>query len=148
MGRHADPTARSRRPAPLVLIAAGIAAVLAAGGLVWWLTGSGDDCANPQTVAVTVAPELARVVGDLLGEPLVTDDGISAAAAVSAQEPLQTVGDLGALDEASLPDVWVPDSSLWTARAAATRLESAGSIGSSPTVDLQTVLFDALRQRG
>ena len=134
MGRHADPNVPRRRPAPLVLIAAGSAAVLVAGGLVWWLAGSGDDCANPQAVAVTVAPELAGVAGDLLGEPIVTDDGICAAAAVSAQEPLQTVGDLGALDEASLPDVWVPDSSLWSARAAATQLESAGSVGSSPVV--------------
>jgi hypothetical protein len=117
MGRHADPTAPSR-PAPLVLIAAAIAAVLVAGGLVWWLAGSGDDCEEPVTVAVTVAPELAGVADELLGEPIVTDGGVCAAAEVSAQEPLQTVGDLGALEEDALPEVWVPDSSLWTAPSA------------------------------
>jgi hypothetical protein len=133
MGRHADRTARSR-PAPLVLIAAAIAAVLVAGGLVWWLAGSGDDCEEPLTVAVTVAPELAGVADELLGEPIVTDDGVCAAADVSAQEPLQTVGDLGALEEDALPEVWVPDSSLWTARASGTEFELVGSMGSSPVV--------------
>jgi hypothetical protein len=134
MGRHADPSAPSRRPAPLVLIAAAIAAVLVAGGLVWWLAGSGNDCEEPVDVAVTVAPELAGVAEELLDEPIVTDDGVCAAADVFAQEPLQTVGDLGALGEDALPEVWVPDSSLWTARAPDAELEVSGSLGSSPVV--------------
>ncbi len=53
---------------------------------------------------------------------------------MTAQEPLQTVGDLGALDADALPDVWVPDSSLWAARAADAALEAAGSMASSPVV--------------
>jgi hypothetical protein len=53
---------------------------------------------------------------------------------VFAQEPLQTVGDLGALDEDALPEVWVPDSSLWTARVPEAAFEIVGSIGSSPVV--------------
>ena len=74
MGRHADPTAPARRPAPVVLIAAGIVAVLLAGGLVWWLAGSGEDCDTRETVAVTVAPELGDVTAKLLADPIVLDD--------------------------------------------------------------------------
>jgi Ca-activated chloride channel homolog len=134
MGRHADPTAPARRPAPVVLIAAGIVAVLLAGGLVWWLAGSGDECETRQSVAVTVAPELEDLTGTLLAQPIVLGNGRCAVADVTAQEPLQTVGDLGALDAEALPAVWVPDSSLWTARAADAPLQAAGSMGSSPVV--------------
>ena len=134
MGRHADPTAPARRPAPVVLIAAGIVAVLLAGGLVWWLAGSGDECETRQSVAVTVAPELEDLTGTLLDQPIVLGNGRCAVADVTAQEPLQTVGDLGALDAEALPAVWVPDSSLWTARAADAPLQAAGSMGSSPVV--------------
>jgi len=134
MGRHADPTAPARRPAPVVLIAVGIVAVLLAGGLVWWLAGSGDECETRQSVAVTVAPELEDLTGTLLAQPIVLGNGRCAVADVTAQEPLQTVGDLGALDAEALPAVWVPDSSLWTARAADAPLHAAGSMGSSPVV--------------
>ena len=134
MGRHADPTAPARRPAPVVLIAAGIVAVLLAGGLVWWLAGSGHECETRQSVAVTVAPELEDLTGTLLAQPIVLGNGRCAVADVTAQEPLQTVGDLGALDAEALPAVWVPDSSLWTARAADAPLQAAGSMGSSPVV--------------
>ena len=133
MGRHADPTA-PRRPAPFVLIAAGVVAVLLAGGLVWWLAGSGSGCDARQAVAVTVAPELGDVAERVLAQPIGLDDGACAVAEVSAQEPLQTVGDLGALDADALPAVWVPDSSVWVARAGDAPLENAGSMGSSPVV--------------
>ncbi|TFV90442.1 substrate-binding domain-containing protein [Blastococcus sp. CT_GayMR16] len=134
MGRHADPTAPARRPAPVVLIAAGIVAVLLAGGLVWWIAGSGEECETRQIVGVTVAPELGDVAGKLLADPIVLDDGLCAVPDVTAQEPLQTVGDLGALDADALPGVWVPDSSLWAGRAGEAPLEGAGSMGSSPVV--------------
>jgi hypothetical protein len=133
MGRHADPTARRRRPAVPVLIAAAVAVALLAGGLTWWLVGSGDGCDDPRTVAVTVAPELGDLTERLLAAPLPLDDGC-AVAEVTAQEPLQTVGNLGALDAGSVPDVWVPDSSLWAARAGEAELENAGSMASSPVV--------------
>jgi hypothetical protein len=134
MGRHADPTA-PRRPAPVVLIACGIVAVLVAGGLVWWLAGSGaGECDSTETVAVTVAPELGDIAEQLLADPVSLDDGGCAAADVRAQEPLQTVGDLSALDEDSLPDLWVPDSSLWVARAGDAPVEAVGSLASSPVV--------------
>jgi Ca-activated chloride channel homolog len=134
MGRHADPTAPRRRATPVVLIAAGLVAALLAGGLVWWLAAGGDECEIRQTVDVTVAPELEDVAADVLADPLPLAGDACAVARVTAQEPLQTVGDLGALESGALPDVWVPDSSLWTERAAGSQLEAAGAMGSSPVV--------------
>jgi hypothetical protein len=119
-------------PLPL-LVAAGVVVLLVAGGLVWWLTGSGA-CDTRQTVAVTVAPELASVAEELLADPVELEGGVCAVAEVTAQEPLQTVGDLAALEADALPDVWVPDSSLWVARAGAASLEPVASFASSPVV--------------
>jgi von Willebrand factor type A domain len=134
MGRHADPTVARRRPAPVVLLAAGVVAVLLAGGLTWWLAGSGGGCDTRRTVAVTVAPELGDLTRHLLAHPIPLADGSCAVAHVTAQEPLQTVGDLGALDAGALPAVWVPDSTLWAARAGDAPLKPDGSMGSSPVV--------------
>jgi hypothetical protein len=133
MGRHADPTS-TRRPAPVVLISAGVAALLVVGGLVWWLAGSGSDCETRRTVDVAVTPELQSVAGEVLAGPIELEDGSCVTADVTAQQPLQTVGDLGALDEGALPDVWVPDSSLWAARVSGVPLEADGSAGYSPVV--------------
>ncbi|MFD2091560.1 substrate-binding domain-containing protein [Blastococcus deserti] len=133
MGRHADTTA-PRRPALLPLLAVGVVLLLAAGGVAWWLTASGGGCDTRQQVAVTVAPELGELAEELLAAPVELDGGVCAVAEVSTQEPLQTVGDLAALEAGALPDVWVPDSSLWVARAADAPLESVGSLASSPVV--------------
>ncbi|PRY48188.1 von Willebrand factor type A domain-containing protein [Geodermatophilus tzadiensis] len=137
MGRHADTTSARRlpaRPTPVALVVALVVVALVAGGLVWWLAGSGGGCDETRTVRVTVAPELAPVAQDLLAEPQDLGDGTCAGAEVTAQEPLQTVGDLQALEAAALPQVWVPDSSLWTVRAADADLESSGSMATSPVV--------------
>ena len=132
MGRHADPTS-PRRGASLPLIAAGVVVFLVAGGLAWWLTAS-EACETRRTVDVTVAPELGGLVEQLLADPIELDGGVCAVADVTAQEPLQTVGDLAALDDDALPDVWVPDSSLWVSRAGSATLETVGSMASSPVV--------------
>jgi hypothetical protein len=133
MGRHADPTATRRRPAPVVLLAVGVVAALLAGGLTWWLAGSGT-CDTRQSVAVTVAPELGTLARQVLADPIPLADGACAVGHVTAQAPLQTVGDLGALHADALPAVWVPDSSLWAARAGKAPLAADGSMGSSPVV--------------
>ncbi|MFW3172589.1 VWA domain-containing protein [Geodermatophilus sp. CPCC 206100] len=138
MGRHADTRSRRGSPqlAPQVLIALAVAAVvLVAGGVTWWAVGSGaGDCERTDVVRVAVAPELAPVAERVLsGAPgLGTED--CAGVEVSAQEPVQTVGDLSALEGADLPHLWVPDSSLWPARAGEVPLEVAGSVATSPVV--------------
>ncbi|WP_369255557.1 VWA domain-containing protein [Geodermatophilus amargosae] len=138
MGRHADTTTarRVQRPAPIALIVALVVVALVAGGVVWWLAGAGgsDDCETTRTIRVTVAPELGDVAQELLAEPQDLGGGACAAAEVTAQEPLQTVGDLGALEGSALPQVWVPDSSLWTVRAGDAPLDASGSMATSPVV--------------
>ncbi|MGY1688835.1 VWA domain-containing protein [Geodermatophilus sp. SYSU D01105] len=138
MGRHADTTSGRRGVAvtPQLLIAAAVAlVVLVAGGITWWVVGSGSaDCDRTDVVRVTVAPELAAVADRVLAEADGLGDGDCAGAEVAAQEPLQTVGDLSALEAADLPHVWVPDSSLWPARADGAALETVGSMATSPVV--------------
>ena len=137
MGRHA--TARAaRRSAPLAVLAAVLVLGVAATLLVLWRSG-GDDgaqaatCTDRRTVPVTVAPEVAPVVADLLSRPQSLGGGSCAVARVTGQEPLQTLGDLAARN-AAVPTVWVPDSSLWAARASGAQLDAAGSFASSPLV--------------
>jgi VWA domain-containing protein len=138
MGRHATPRA-GRRLAPAVLAGTLVLAGVA-GPLGWWVAGrdggtatAAADCTRTP-VRVTVAPELRDLVGDLLADPQPLADGACAVAEVTGQEPLQTVADLGALGAGSLPEVWVPDSSLWVARAGDADLDTAGSVATSPLV--------------
>lgn len=137
MGRHAD-SATTRRRFPAVLIAAGAVVVLLAGGLVWWLTAGGDDdsaaCATRSTVAVTVTPEIADLTEGLLSDPDALGADGCVTAEVTAQTPLQTAGDLSALGADVLPDVWIPDSSLWLPRAGDAQLVPGTSMATSPVV--------------
>ncbi|MBB3676937.1 substrate-binding domain-containing protein [Modestobacter versicolor] len=146
MGRHASQRAHRRartglagRPALLGGLAVLLVAVLAA-GLVWW-TSRDDDavadapgCADEQTVRVTVAPEVESLVRELLAEPPSLGGDSCAVAELTAEEPLQTLADLGALGSDALPQVWVPDSSLWAARAGDAGLVPSGSLATSPLV--------------
>ena len=134
MGRHADPTATPRRFPPLLIAAGTVVALLLAGGLAWWLL-AGDDggggCATRSTVAVTVTPELAGLAEDLLSDPDALGADGCVTAEVTAQQPLQTAGDLSALEADELPDVWVPDSSLWFPRVGEAEISPGSSIRSS-----------------
>jgi hypothetical protein len=137
MGRHADTSAGRRGLAvtPQVLIAAAVAlVVLVAGGITWWVVRAGADCDDTAVVRVAVAPELASVADRVLTAAEGLGDGDCAGVEVTAQEPVQTLGDLSALEPADLPHVWVPDSSLWPARAGEAPLETAGSMATSPVV--------------
>jgi hypothetical protein len=137
MGRHADTSARRGVAlTPQLLIAAAVAfVVLVAGGVTWWLVGSrGAACDGTGLVRVAVAPELASVAERVLAGAEGVGDGDCTGAEVTAQEPLQTLGDLSALEAADLPHVWVPDSSLWTARADGVPLQTAGTMATSPVV--------------
>ncbi|WP_409331194.1 substrate-binding domain-containing protein [Trujillonella humicola] len=138
MGRHAShssTTGRGWPPPRSVLLAAVAAVVLVAGGLVWWLAGSeGDDaagCPDPVSVRVTVAPELVPVTQELLaGDAL---DGC-VAPDVTGADPLQTAAALTAGADSGLPDVWVPDSSIWAAQVEGAELEPVASMATSPVV--------------
>jgi Ca-activated chloride channel homolog len=135
MGRHVDPRA-VRRPSRQLLLAAAAVVVVLAAGLVWLLRAPADagTCRHRQTVALTVAPEIASVVERLLTEPQDLGDGACAVAEVTAQAPLQTVAYLGSLEPSALPRIWVPDSSLWAARSKDAPLQVAGSFATSPVV--------------
>src|SRR4051794_25379381 len=145
MGRHADPSARRRLQLhPRLVLAAFAVLVVLAGGITWWVTAAADGCDAPTTVRVTVAPELEQVAGRLLAGPQQVDGGC-VTAAVTAQQPLQTVARLGALESGALPEVWVPDSSLWTARVGDVPLAADGSMASSPVVlATSSAVVDAL----
>jgi hypothetical protein len=135
MGRHADSQA-TRRRFPVLLIAAGAVVVLLAGGLVWWLASGGDEegCATRSTVAVTVTPELSGLAEDLLSDPDALGADGCVTAEVTAQQPLQTAGDLSALGADELPDVWIPDSSLWFPRVGDAAISPGSSMATSPVV--------------
>lgn len=140
MGRHADPTARVRAVPPAVLIAAGVVVLLLVGGLVWWnaastgSSGSGAPCPDPRPVRVVVMPEVGGLVEDLLADPIPLGGDACAVAQVSTQAPLETVANIRALGDGALPEIWVPDSTLWGTRTENVPLESAGSLTSSPVV--------------
>lgn len=133
MGRHATRNSRGRLATP-VLVAAALVPLLVVAGLVWWVASPAVPCERPQRVYITVAPELGGLVRDLLAEPLPVNANACAVAEVRTQAPLETVANLRALDEADLPKLWVPDSSLWAPRVDGPLLESAGSLTSTPVV--------------
>lgn len=140
MGRHAAAHATLNRRllgVPLPVAGAVVAvALIVLGGLAWRAASSGPTgpCDRPQQVLVTVAPELGGLARDVLAQPVRIDDEACAVAEVRTQAPLESVANLRALDESGLPDLWVPDSSLWGPRVEGRSLESAGSVTSTPVV--------------
>lgn len=150
-GRHAS--ARTRRDPRLLawLVVAGLVAVAVVGFLLTRLVGGGDGsdggvlagiggsgCEAPTPVRVVADPAVAGVVTDLLEgldcvEAEVTGQASDVAAAtVSRAEGVGLGG--------TLPDVWVPTSSLWVAQARSTEAGAARitsepvSLAASPVV--------------
>jgi uncharacterized membrane protein len=143
MGRHADPSytplhLARRNPRLLIVVIAALVVLVGGvtGGVVWLVSGSSASsaCTSTSPVRVAVTPDLAPVVQKLFGSTVTAADGTCATVRVTAQQPLETVGNLSALEPSALPQVWVPDSSLWAARAGGAQLKSAGSIVTSPVV--------------
>lgn len=143
MGRHTqDEPATGGRARPIALSVTGVL-VAVAFGLGWALSdgpGSAPAEAGPapcdETVRLTVAPELDGSVRELLDMPVPLPDGGCADVSVTAEQPLQTTASLASLAGPQLPHLWLPDSSLWVARAATAgaQVEPVASVASSPVV--------------
>lgn len=164
MGRHAaelppddgpEPRPQIRdsgRPGPVASwgrpLAAALVVALAVGGgawIFWQLRGSGDtasaDAGDATTrgetdceeVLVMAAAGAEPVVQEALASVPTPADGPCVDVRVLDRAPAQVLADMEA---GSAPDVWVPDSSVWLARASAAGVgvQDRGSLGSSPVV--------------
>jgi hypothetical protein len=92
-----------------------------------------DACTATSTVVLVVAPDLGEAVEDVLAEPVAYDGGC-ARAVLSRVEPVIAVASLATVQPDQLPHLWIPDSSLWAARAGETPVKVVGSVASSPLV--------------
>lgn len=152
-GRHAS-TRTSRDPRLVAwLVVAALVVVLGLGFLVSRVVGGeggtgeagaealtqdGIECDEPTPIAVVTDPAVSAVVTDLLGDLDCVDARVTAQAsdvtAAAAARP-EGVG-LGG----TLPELWIPNSSLWVAQARSTdagaaRIEAEPvSLASSPVV--------------
>ncbi|MCL2534888.1 MAG: substrate-binding domain-containing protein, partial [Nocardiaceae bacterium] len=112
-GRHSAP--RAKTVSPVVKYGAiGLAAVVVVGAgyvVVERLTGGGCDATTEYTVAAdpSIAPALTEVTTAMSAEDLGCRSFTIQAA--SGIDPLGTAGEQGG------PDLWIPDSSQWVARA-------------------------------
>jgi von Willebrand factor type A domain len=125
----------------LILLLSGVGAVATRSGL---LAQAADHlpwssprrpCASTD-VGVVVAPEIAPVVLQTLnpisGRPL--PDGTCLRVDVQTQDPAKTVTNAAGTATADLPQVWIPDSSLWLGLASAWPARPVGSLATSPVV--------------
>ncbi|MCW2620430.1 MAG: uncharacterized protein JWL64_32 [Frankiales bacterium] len=136
-GRHVSHSPGRQTPRRgLLIVAAVVVAALLVSVLSWVRSGGeAQACEREQTVDVDVAPELSPIARAALTTPIPIGGRACAVARVTPANPLQTVGDLLALPPDKLPDVWIPDSSLWRERAdRGPRLESVTSLASTPLV--------------
>ncbi|MFE7228275.1 VWA domain-containing protein [Nocardioides sp. NPDC057577] len=115
-------------------VIAGAAGVLAVCLIATALVASGESassgdrtCLGPQ-MTVAVAPEVATVVGNILEDAGCGQFEVEAAKTDKVLQPLALDGDL--------PDVWIPDSSLWLDRIdpAVEPVTLRASMASSPVV--------------
>jgi extracellular solute-binding protein/von Willebrand factor type A domain-containing protein len=138
-GSHARrrETPRRGRGVPL-LVAVVLLAVSIAGGLAWRdrTAGaeSGDSCSSHPKARLAAAPAVAPVLSDAVAD--LAADGWCPRVEVTATAPAAVLADLTAGD-AQAPDLWVPDSGLWSARATAAGIsaeEVSASVVASPVV--------------
>lgn len=105
----------------VVLLAVALVTVI---GVVVSRTGSGDDRVDPlagggcltQRLSVTADPSLAGAV-EAIAEDMSDAPGTCADVAVTEEDSAVTAAALAEGDEPTF-DVWIPDSSMWPARAA------------------------------
>ncbi|GAA2135681.1 substrate-binding domain-containing protein [Nocardioides koreensis] len=138
---------RRRRTGRRLLVGFCVLALAGAGAATWVLRFSvpavSDPCPAHPTATVaaapSVAPLLTRAAADLRA------GGWCGRVEVAATEPGQVLSGLLSADVAP-PDLWVPDSDVWAARATAAGVvteELAGSVVSSPVVLAGSASSDA-----
>jgi hypothetical protein len=123
----------------VVLVVAGLltarsGVVDAAGRIMPW---SSPEASCPTTqVSVVAAPQMSdvvrRLVAPLDGRAL--EDGSCLRVDLQVQPPVTTVENSASTATAQLPQIWIPDSSLWPGQAAGWSTEVVGSMGTSPVV--------------
>lgn len=92
-------------------------------------------CTSTQFTVLT-APEVAGIVQNLV-QPLdghSLPDGSCLRMSVQGQEPAQTVAAAPTTALSSLPQLWIPDASLWAGQAPSWSMHQVGSLASSPVV--------------
>ncbi|GGR64070.1 hypothetical protein J2S40_004737 [Nocardioides luteus] len=128
------PARESRFSRETIGVMAGAAGVLALCLLATALVANtsaepGEDqaCSGPQ-MKVAVAPEAATVVGNILEDAGCSQIAVESTKTDQVLEPM-ALGD-------DLPDVWIPDSSLWTERVSAVEqpVVLRASMATSPVV--------------
>lgn len=100
-----------------------------------WSSAVGGDC-PPTPISVVVAPELLSAVQSIV-RPLqgaALGDGTCLTAAVTAEAPADTVRKAQLLPAERAPQLWIPDSSLWTRQVDQWPLRPETSFASSPLV--------------
>ncbi|MET0135657.1 MAG: substrate-binding and VWA domain-containing protein [Kibdelosporangium sp.] len=140
MGRH-DIEQRNRRKVILMLVIVLVGALVA--GVAWFTvdrlrTPAVAKCANPTSLNVVVAPDIAPVV-EQVARNVATDDASVCYRVEMVIRDSATMSDqLATAGAANLPAVWIPDSTVWLRRArekGATQVPDTGtSIASSPVV--------------
>lgn len=141
MGSHGN-SGRQRHWFRIMLTLAGIAvAVLISPpgarmvglGLPW---APGEESCRTTAVLVAVAPQAAPIVEGALGPAQGSrlPDGRCLDLEIRSQEPLDLVNGSTVLPVTRAPQVWIPDSSLWTPQVNAWELSTAGSLAFTPLV--------------
>ncbi len=150
--RHRAAPSQPRRPSRLVLALLLAGAVLVAAGVVVAVrlaSGPAEDstaaaeagsCTSAPALLVAATPELAPVVSDVATQ--VTDDQdcpaveVTPAESAAVEAAVASAAGSEAGSGGELPDVWLPDSSLWLTATEGTRDEAAAatSVASSPLV--------------
>lgn len=139
---------RRRRPFLGVLAALLVVALVAGLAVTWPFGGStdaaGDTCEGGPVVRVAADPQVARLVDEVLSSAGTDDDAGCVPVRVTARRSSEVASEVsrrtGQGFSAPLPDLWVPDSSLWLAVARRTDVGSRRIVGqprsvvTSPTV--------------
>ena len=127
---------------PVVLVGAGLALVVAKGGVQATLDASASTCANPTHVRVSTTEDFLPVLRKVAQgvEDASAGEANCPAYDVTADAPSTEVSRIAG-DGNDRPDVWVPDSSIWVARANA---QLAGDTLPEPVTVAQSPLVVAV----